>query len=741
MTLPSPAQRLVEGLLAGTGRTLVVAGPPLSGKTDLMEALRAELLQRGAHLHNLKGEYRQRDMAFATLEGFDRAPGDAEEAAPAPGELAPSALAFVPMESALPASSRRRGDRPRGAPPPILGPSRPRSAPHVDAEVFWQRLVAESVEAQGAPVVLTVDEGANVDPESREVLLYVSERARLRPVALLLSLDSATPSFAAWEERLLGHGDVDWVRLENPKDDPRDAARAREAFDRLPEGCRRVLGLTSLMQGPVSEVTLSRVARLTFSQLGEALVPALEAGLIRVEGGKIIFAHAAFAHQVPELLSPAVKAEMHREIAEALAALNPEPNLQRRLELSHHFYEWYKGPNALRYLLETAELTERLHAYDTACDCLAQARECVPSLPAPDRPEAESEIRLLQCRAFAFAGRLAEAELSLREGVTAALDGRLPKDQLEEWVEGLLPVLESLGPRPSLVAELVELAERCHDADAWAAEVLLQTVLARQELDRGRVRKAKAEAERAARLARRVGPGSAQALALLAVGLTRLEGGPEEVVLSEKFLRSADQMLGRFRRYTLELEAEEALLRHREMRGERDAARRAREKAIPACQRLRHLPLELTHQLAIAGLLLDENTDARALAALRRAREIVEILHLVPPAPALFRLWLLEGRYHAATNAPGAARDRWEAVAGQPGHSVAPTTRAEARLRLAILEATAGRDEAAQAQVELLAQPELRDALRPEWKEWLAPLSRRFSTAVAQAASTPGSTA
>jgi hypothetical protein len=238
--------------------------------------------------------------------------------------------------------------------------------------------------------------------------------------------------------------------------------------------------------------------------------------------------------------------------------------------------------------------------------------------------------------------------------------------------------------------------------------------------------------------------GPAQALALLAVGITRTEGSPEEQRLAERFLRSAELMLGRARRYGLELEAQEAQLKLREARGERDLARRARERAIPAAQRFRNLPVELAHQLAIAGLLLDGPPDARAAGALKRAHEITETLHLVPPSPPLLLLWLLEGRLQSDTGHLAAARDRFEAVAEQPVQSVSARTRGEARLRLAILEASAGRDDAARAQVLLLNQPELRNALRPEWRDWFQPLAKRFHTEEAQPASegkTPGSTA
>ncbi|HTT25742.1 MAG TPA: hypothetical protein VMH90_02105, partial [Thermoplasmata archaeon] len=353
--LDSPVVRLMDGLVAGSGRTVVVAGPALSGKSDLLQRIRVQAVKIGARVHTVRGEHRFRDLAYFTMETFDQPAGDSSAASPgaaeAPEENLPTGIAFVPISPSegMP-TSRRRGDRGRG-PQIHFATPRPRGPARVDPEEFWRRLVEEVRSPPHGPVLLVIEEGAFVDAESREVLLYLSERARLRPIGIVLSLDTSLPSFGIWEERLLGHGDVDWIRLLRPRPDPRDERRTREEFDRLPEPCRRVLGLAALLGGPVSEVTLSRVTRLNFNQLGDALLPAVEAGLVKIDQGKVHFAHAAFAEQVPERIPAPERAEMHREIAEALAALNPEPSLERRLDLAHHYFEWYKGPNALRYLL------------------------------------------------------------------------------------------------------------------------------------------------------------------------------------------------------------------------------------------------------------------------------------------------------------------------------------------------------------------------------------------------------
>ena len=747
--LGTPAKRLLDGLWAGSGRTLVIAGPPMSGKSALMERIRQAFVQRGGHIHTLRGEHRFRDLPFATMETLDQAPGPAAPSGSEPsGESedlpTPMAgLAFVPLEpDAAPGRGRRGSGRARGT-THLLPPSG-RNPIRVEPEEFWRSRVEEVRDPTLRPVLLVVEEGSFVDAESREVLLYLSDRARLRPIGLLLSLDSAIPAIARWEEHLVGRSDVDWIRL-NITEDPREVRRAQEAFDALPAPSQRVLAMAALLGGHVSEVTLSRVTRLTFNQLAEALLPAVEAGHVRVQSGRVEFVHASFVQLIPARLGPPERSEMHREVAEALAALHPEPSLEHRIELARHYFEWYKGPNALRYLLETAELTERLHAFDTTIEALAKALECVPSLPAPDRGPAEAEIRFLQVRALAFAGLLGDAEHALREGVTAALAPGGTRDRLEEWVESLVPTFVTVGPRPSLVTQLLEAAERCHEASMLGVEIILQSVIARDDLARGRTGKAREEARRAARLASGAAPGVPQAMALLAVGLSRTDGDPAEQAVAGKFLETARRMFAGARRYALELEAESAVLALQQRMGEGEAHRKNRERALEQAERTRNLPVELDHRLALAELLIDEGGEARSAGLLRRAREITEMLHLVPPAPMLLRLWTLEGRAAAAAGSVAAARDRLLAVADQAPASVPATVRAEAHYRLAVLESSLGGDEAVRPHLDALARPELRDALPAEWLGRLEPLRARLSAPVPDQApsegNTPGSSA
>ena len=112
---------------------------------------------------------------------------------------------------------------------------------------------------------------------------------------------------------------------------------------------------------------------------------------------------------------------MHRQIAEALEALHPEPTLAHRLELARHYFAWEPGPSALRYLVEAAELSEGLGAYDSALEAVDLAIRCLPAMPSAERPSAQVELRLFRARALLYAGR---CDAGGETSPSAAIDSR-----------------------------------------------------------------------------------------------------------------------------------------------------------------------------------------------------------------------------------------------------------------------------------------------------------------------------
>ena len=721
---PSPVLRAMQGLADHSGRTLVIAGPPLSGKSAVLETLRQLLKAQNARIVELRGSYRSRSIPYGALDGLRGEPaaaaggaetepgGEAEN-----GDAIPAApmvpLGYIPER--LPRSGRRsRGERARTT---FLGqPVRARAANEGNPEAYWGELLAEFRSPAPHPVAILIDDGSIFDPDSRDFVTILSRRARYRPLLIAIALDTSVPGFVTWEDALLGRGDVDWIRFPESKSDAREAHRLKNLFDDIPETTQRVLGYVALLGGSVGEVVLSRVSRLTFPQLGEALLPATGVGLLKVSEGKVVIPHHVWIPLVGDLLPEKKRREMHLEIAQALSALSPEPSLARRTEIARHYYEWNPGSLALRELLEAAELNLQLLAFDSAEELLDRAIECLAGTQPAERTVLEPELRLLHARALFPAGRVDEAVGELRAGISGALQAGIPASALVDWVEPLVLLMRVVGPRPALATALGELAERCHDADAIEVEVLFEALIAEFYHERERREEARAESHRAAQLARKIPDPHLQAMALLGVALSRIEGTPDEQALAERFLSAARQMLGRTRRWELDSMAQDLEARLLELRGSAKQARLLRERSLAALQRQRLLAIEIYHQLGVAESLLDQQTTKGVEFPLARARTIGETLHLLPPSPSLLRTWLLEGRLLAQTDDHEGARERWSAIAEEPGPDSIPRLRAEAMLRLALLNQGTGRTEEAAELFRQLRSPEVAPSIPARWQ-------------------------
>lgn len=730
--MPTPVLRTLQGLAENSGRTLVIAGPPTSGKSRLLEELEGLLKARNARVIELRGSYRGRSIPYGALDGLRSDEGGTGETpiseeegnSLAGGELPAVPIAPIPyLADRMPPRSRRsRGERPRTT---FLGqPVRGRSANEGDPDAFWSGILPEFTGPNAHPVAILIDDGALFDTESREFIASLSKRARFRPFLIAIALDTSVAGFVAWEEAFLGRGDVDWVRLTQSLPDPREAHRLKAVYDDLPSVSQRVVGYAALLGGAVGEVVLCRVARLTFPQLGEALLPATGVGLVKVQEGKVVMPHQAWIPLTEDLIPEKQRREMHLEIADALSALSPEPSLARRTEVARHYLAWFPGPMALRHLLEAAEISLQLLAFDSAEALLADAIGCLTALPPAERDPLEPELRLLHAQALFSAGRLSDAENEVREGLDCAIRGKVAPDTVAEWVEPLLLTMRVVGPRMSLMTNLLELIERSHNAELGEVEVLLEALVAEFHYERNQPDRARAESDRAAQLARKLPSQHIQALALLAVGLSRIEGSPEEQELAERFLSAARTLLGSSRRWELDALAEDLEARLLEVRGDLAKARELRERSLPMLQRAKLPALEIYQQLGIAEIQLNRESPRGVDGVLDRARRITEMLHLLPPSPTLLWLWLLEGRSLAIADSVEGARERWEAIVDEPPLDCLPRVKAEVLVRLALLEYAVGHGERGRELSQRLEASELRSALPTGWASWLPDLER-----------------
>ncbi|MCI4363744.1 MAG: ATP-binding protein [Thermoplasmata archaeon] len=719
--------RALAGLSEGCGRTIVIAGPPESGKTELLTLLRDRFAEAGSRIIEVAGSYRERTVSSALSS---RILAEYEHVASAdPGgssemegrEVTPWAMSYAPLVP-LPASSVSRHH------------AAGRGLQSVSADSFWARLTEDQRASPRPAIALVVDDGSLVDNDSREFLTELSSRTRYGPLLLLIALDSSNPAQALWEEAFTGRPDVDWLRTLHTPTDLRDTQRVRSLLKGLPPAGTALVRYTALLGGSASQVTLGRIGRMGLTQVADALVAPAEAGLLRTRGDRVSLIGEAGPGVILGTVPEEERRELHGRVADALLALHPEPTLEQRLEISEHIAERDRGPTTIRFLAEVAQELERLQRYDLAELHLSRAIACASGLASDARILLEAPLRVARTRVLVFAGRLPEAERELRESLGLAVLGQLPAEQLEELAESLFPALRVAGPRPALITELTELAERLHQREAYAAEMYLLAALTEAHLARTRSDKAREEGARVSRLARLVPGAPVQALALLTVAAPLLEGTEDERRIATKCLRSARAILAASRRPVLQLYADEVHARRLLLRGERAAALTLHERAAPVGQRA-HLPaLELFHQLGIASILIEDRPDPRTPKALQASRLLAEQLHLIPPSPALLRLSLVEGIGFARADSATAARLRWSFVSELPPTVPVPY-KAEAWLRLADLELREGNHERAHAYLERLEHPATLRELRLDWAPWLAELRTRVDRELGQAES------
>ncbi len=718
--------RALEGLGEHSGRTVVISGPPGSGKSAILQRLAAGVEAAGGRTVSLRGTFRERSVPYGVLEGLDRPASDRAEDPDAADGSPPDGAGIAPMapvaiDPETFTGSRRRDGRVRTS--IFGGASRSRGPPARDADDYWLQLIPEFRGEAAHSVALLLDDANFFDAESREFVVDLSQRARLRPLLIAIAIDSTASTAAVWEEAMLGRTDVDWVRLTKPGQDPREVHRLRELLDGLSGPATRAVGYVTLLGGEVSEVILARVARQSLQRLREEIRPAIEIGILRAREGKVAVPDRSALPILETLLPESQRSRWHLDVAEGLQALSAEPPLSRRIEIARHYLAASADATAMSRLFEAADISLGLLAFDEATRLLADALQCLASIRPNERPPIEPEMHLMHARALFYAGCPLEAETALREGIDGALRAGSSATDLASWIEPVLPALQVVGPRRQSMTTVVELAERLHDAGLIEPEVLMETLLPGFDVDRNLPERSRADALRAAQNAHRMRERHLQALGLFAMGVSRMTGDEEELLQADRFLRASRYLLRNSRRWELDYLAAEFECRVLELRGLVDQALAVRQENIAALERARLPSVELLHDLGIAQILLDRGTPARADPLIDRAARIVDTLHLLPPSPGLLRTWLLDGRRCAVAGSIVAARDRWSAIADLPATLTLPSIRAEAILRLGLLEAAAGREDEVARWTATLGAPELQSVLPAAWRPLVSTLA------------------
>ncbi|HLY76914.1 MAG TPA: hypothetical protein VKT21_03415, partial [Thermoplasmata archaeon] len=481
--------------------------------------------------------------------------------------------------------------------------------------------------------------------------------------------------------------------------------------------------------GSTSEVVLARIARRRTSELTELLRPALSANLLKGSEGRISVAHESWVDHLIESIPDEPRREMHRIVAEGLEALSPEPNLQRRFQIATHFFRAEAGPLALRHLIEAAHLAERVLAFDPAEEALARAIACLPPAPDPALAEMAVELRLERTKILAFAGRPREAEVQLEEALEVAGHHRSTEGRMEELLMTLFQVVFALGPRPALREVLTGAVDRFQRAKWSASEAMARTLLAYLGLLGDRLPEAETEVNQARPLSEGPGGEVARLTVVLFDAMIHLWNVDRVPATLPETLESVRRSLRGSHLTELDLLATVVEARGAELQDGREACRKVTERGLVVAERTGTLWLELYLQSARTELLLAEGAIDAALAALRRARYLVEALHLVPPSPAMFRVWASEARLAQVQGRPEEAREVWVDLLTQSGYAKMPGTRAEALFGLARLDVDVKAMERARQRIDQLREEGLDPYLPRRLAKELPALSEEVARA------------
>jgi eukaryotic-like serine/threonine-protein kinase len=312
---------------------------------------------------------------------------------------------------------------------------------------------------------------------------------------------------------------------------------------RLPESCRKILSLASVVGRDFSLEVLERISGTASTSLLSVLRDAVDARLVEEvqdDPGRLRFSHALVRDTLYEDLQTAERIALHGDVGQVLEELyrsDPEPHLA---ELAYHFFEAAPAGDvkkAVDHLIAAGQRALRLLAYEEAVRVLGMALRAMRESPdeqlrcevllllgdaqwrSGDTPESKEtflEAASIATRsdlsehlaraALGYAGRFpwqrAGTDRQVIPLLRQALAALGPVDaplrvRVQGRLAGLLRDQPSLEARATLAADAVAMARRIGDPETltyallarWAASLLgpdgLEESLATaEELDR-----------------------------------------------------------------------------------------------------------------------------------------------------------------------------------------------------------------------------------------------------------------
>jgi len=289
---------------------------------------------------------------------------------------------------------------------------------------------------------------------------------------------------------------------------------------RLPEDCRRILTVGSVIGRDFAVEALRRITGRSAQDLLDSVRDAVAAGVIgdvRNAPGTFRFAHSLIRDTRYEELTPAHRIRLHREVGEDLEAMyarDPEPHLA---ELAYHFFEAAPagdGRKAVDHAVAAGRRAVALLAYEEAVRLFRMALQALRESPdeelrcqvllllgdaesrSGDGPASRETFleaagiatrldlpELLARAAFAYAGRIPWARAGIDRQVIPLLKQALEALGAEDSVlrvlllsrlAGALRDQPAMAPRAALGREAVAMARRIGDPETLIYALLGQ---------------------------------------------------------------------------------------------------------------------------------------------------------------------------------------------------------------------------------------------------------------------------
>jgi DNA-binding CsgD family transcriptional regulator/tetratricopeptide (TPR) repeat protein len=289
---------------------------------------------------------------------------------------------------------------------------------------------------------------------------------------------------------------------------------------RLPEDCRRILTVASVIGRDFTVEALKRITGRPAEDLLDSVHDAAEAGVIsdvRHAPGTFRFAHSLIRDTLYEELTPADRIRLHRNVGEDLEAIyarDPEPHLA---ELAYHFFEAAPAGDvrkAVDHAVAAGRRAVALLAYEEAVRLFRMALQALRESPDEERRcqvllllgDAESRSgdgpasretfleaagiatrldlpELLARAAFAYSGRIPWARAGIDRQVVPLLKQALEALGAEDSVlrvlllsrlAGALRDQPAVAPRAALGREAVAMARRIGDPETLIYALLGQ---------------------------------------------------------------------------------------------------------------------------------------------------------------------------------------------------------------------------------------------------------------------------